>query len=527
MNCEICNKEFKNLNGISKHIKIHNISFQTYYDKFLKKEGEGYCKECNKETEFISLGQGYKSYCGDPCPTNKHLGENLKQSCIDKYGVSNYSKVENIKEKKKKTFLKNYGKENIFSTDEFKEKNKKIMFEKYGVEHISQSSKIKQKIKETCIKKYNVIHHMKVASIKKKVKNSFNKNYLKKLYVYLNNLNLILIDNYIPGKDVSLKFQCKKCNTIFESTWWNVFQGCGRCNVCFPKKEFNSYAQQELIEFIQSLNLNYTYNDRTIITPKELDIYIPDKKIAIEFNGLYWHSEQNLNEAQKYHNNKTNSCLEKDIQLIHIFEDEWIFKKDIVKSRLKQILNVNNTQKIHARKCTIKEIDSKIKNEFLEKFHIQGKDNSIIKLGAFYNNELIAVMTFSHGNISKGSISLEQIYELNRFCSNYNYHIPGIASKLLKYFKCNYNWTEIFSYADRRWSKGNVYYKLGFQFDSITKSNYWYIKDYKRIHRFSLRKKGYEDKDIPEWVLRKQQGYYRIWDCGNLKFKLINNKKGE
>jgi hypothetical protein len=133
-------------------------------------------------------------------------------------------------------------------------------------------------------------------------------------------------------------------------------------------------------------------------------------------------------------------------------------------------------------------------------------------------------MTFSHGNISKGSKNIENIWELNRFCSNYNYHIPGIASKILSYFKKNYEWKEIFSYADRRWSDGNLYYKLGFELDLTTKPNYWYVKGLNRIHRFTLRKKSEEPKDIPEWVLRSKEGYHRIYDCGHYKFVLINNK---
>ena len=197
---------------------------------------------------------------------------------------------------------------------------------------------------------------------------------------------------------------------------------------------------------------------------------------------------------------------------------EWIFKNDIVRNRLKNIFNLNNNKKIYARKCIIKEIDVNTKDKFLEKYHIQGKDISEIRLGAFYNNELISVMTFSKGNISKGSKNEKYIWELNRFCSDYNYHIIGIASKLLSYFKKNYNWKEIFSYADRRWSNGNLYYKIGFELEYITGINYWYIKNNYRIHRFNLRKRKNEPKNITEFELRDKEGYKRIWDCGNYKF---------
>jgi len=128
-------------------------------------------------------------------------------------------------------------------------------------------------------------------------------------------------------------------------------------------------------------------------------------------------------------------------------------------------------------------------------------------------------MTFSHGSLAKGIRYQHPLtWELNRFCTHFDFVISGIASKLLEYFKRNYEWREIFSYADRRWSDGNLYKQLGFKPVSITSPNYWYVKDFGRIHRFNLRKRPEEPKDIPEHILRLQEGYIRVWDCGNLKF---------
>lgn len=260
----------------------------------------------------------------------------------------------------------------------------------------------------------------------------------------------------------------------------------------------------------------------------ELDMIIHSKKIAIEYCGLYYHEEKILDDTRPipgkdFHLKKLQLTNNKGYNLIQIFEDEWILKEDIVKHRLLQILNKNDNIKIGARKCIIKEIDSKTKNEFLEKYHIQGKDSAIIKLGAFYGETLVSVMTFSKGSISKGSYHKEGEWELNRFCSNYDYHVIGIASKLLNYFKINYEWIKIFSYADRRWSIGDLYYQLGFNLEKITDQNYWYSKGIKRIHRFNLRKTEDDPKDKTEEMLRLEQGYNRIWDCGNLKFVLENN----
>ena len=189
-------------------------------------------------------------------------------------------------------------------------------------------------------------------------------------------------------------------------------------------------------------------------------------------------------------------------------------------------LGISSNKKIYARKCYIKEINPKDKNIFLNKNHIQSQDSSKIKLGLFTkdNNSMCAVMTFSGRNLSRGTVNIKDTdWELSRFASDLNYIVIGAAGKLLNHFKNNYIWTSIFSYADLRYSDGNLYCKLGFKQISQTFPSYWYIDNQgRRYHRFSLRKRPDEPKNIPEWKLRLNEGYYRIWDCGHLKFSISN-----
>jgi len=456
-------------------------------------------------------------FCGRIVTVNKKFSSYVSCDwCLEKglrYRLSKEN-LEKRKKKQKETCLKKYGVESHLQLDSTKEKRKQTILEKYGVDNVFKSEKIKEKIKQTNLKRYGVENISQNNDIRCLLKNKY---MTEKLSSYLNKFNLELLSEYNGSQNIST-FKCKLCGCVFNDTFFKIWQRERKCPECSIL--IDSSHEKEILDFLTSIGIKKIItNDRHILHPFELDIFIPDKNIAIEFDGLYWHSEEQ-GKDKNYHLMKTERCLKQGIQLIHIFEDEWLFKQDIVKARLKQILGVNNVKRIHARKCEIKEIDSKTKNEFLEKYHIQGKDNSKIRLGAFYNDELISVMTFSHGNISKGSKLIDGVWELNRFCSNPNYHIPGIASKLLKFFQRNYNWKEIFSYADRRWSIGNIYEKLGFWLDSISRPNYWYFKDTKRIHRFNLRKRPDEPKEISEWQLRQQQGYYRIWDCGNLKYIL-------
>jgi hypothetical protein len=167
---------------------------------------------------------------------------------------------------------------------------------------------------------------------------------------------------------------------------------------------------------------------------------------------------------------------------------------------------------------------------FCIKNHLQGYNLSSVKLGAFYNGELVSVMTFSKPSISKGHRKYNTgVFELNRFCSKLDYVVVGIASKMLKFFENNFSPAEISSYADRRWSDGCLYNNLGFKFINYTPPNYWYFRKgtAKRIHRFALRKNKYDSKYDTEYSIRLSEGYHRIWDCGNIKFSKKGHVYGE
>jgi len=298
-----------------------------------------------------------------------------------------------------------------------------------------------------------------------------------------------------------------------------------RCPIC--GNNGTSIQEQDLINYIESIGVDFDIRDRFLIKPKELDIVIPSKKIAVEYCGLYWHSELQGKDA-KYHLDKLERCNEISYNLITIFEDEWVNKREIVLSRLKNVLGVGQDVKIiYARCLKIKEVNTDVVRRFCEQNHLQGYSGASIKLGAFLDDELVSVMTFSKPSLSKGQREVVgNVYELSRFCSKINYRVIGIASKMLSYFKKNYPWKEVFSYSDRRWSDGNLYERIGFKLIGNTKPNYWYFANggINRKHRFVLRKNPEEPKDATEWELRQAQGWNRIWDCGNKKY-IITNKK--
>jgi len=562
--CEICKKEFEYINNLSKHINIHNITKQKYYDKYLKKENEGICKECGRLTKFENLGFGYRNFCGIKCSSrnietlDKKQQTKKKEKTIIKKEIE--CKICNLKTVSLKALSQHIISHNITSKSYYdqylkkendgicKECKKETKFlsirkgyqtfcnlkcsninkdTKNKIKKQWNKTKVKQankKREETNLKKYGVTICSKNKKVKRKNKETFLKNRIPKIIDLLKHLDIDIINlNTYSNMNSLLTFKCNKCNNLFTSTFFNLIQRMHKCNCTFEASR--SSGEKELEDFLKEIMPNEEIICNSKLEGKEFDFLITSKKIAIEYDGLYWHSEK-IHKNKEYHLNKTKLCNKYNYQLIHIFSDEWDFKKEIVKSRLKVILNtIKDFNKVYARNCIIKEIDFDSKKKFLDKYHLQGNDISRINIGAFYNNDLISVMTFSYGNISKGSRKKDYVFELSRFCVKPLFIIPGIASKLLTYFKRNYRWKNIFTYSDLRWSNGNLYYKLNFKSNGNTGPNYWYTKNgITRIHRFALRKTKFEDKKTPEWLLRYNEGYLRVWDCGSLKFILENKE---
>jgi very-short-patch-repair endonuclease/Zn ribbon nucleic-acid-binding protein len=298
--------------------------------------------------------------------------------------------------------------------------------------------------------------------------------------------------------------------------------GCPKCD--------NSQYEEYIENYLNKNKINHIFRDKDKCGV-EVDFYIPTHNLAIEVDGMYWHSELN-NRSKNYHLNKTNLCKDNGVKLLHITDYEFKFKGNIIKSKLNSILGINK-RKIHGRKCEIREIDSKLKSKFLNKYHLQGNDTASVKLGLFYKDRLVSVMTFCKRRVALGKKSNKQDeYELSRYCGNFNFYVIGGASKLLKYFERNYNPSKIVTYADKRWSTGDLYFKLGFTHTHDSKPNYWYfkngyIKTGEIYHRFNFRKselpKKLEtfDPNKTEWENMIDNGWDRYWDCGNMVFEKI------
>lgn len=332
------------------------------------------------------------------------------------------------------------------------------------------------------------------------------------------------------SKHSTIDFKCIKCEKSFSETLPRVVKGFG-CPIC--NTGLASVEEKDLKDFIAMIynSNNILTNDRKILEGKEIDIVLESHKLGIEYDGIYWHSCKDVEEIKlnkDYHLFKTELAESKDYHLLHIFSDEWIDKnkQNIWKSLIRNKVNQHH-HKIYARNCIVKEIDSKTFKEFCEANHLQGFAASKIRLGAFHNNELVSIMSFSSSRFNKN-----YEYELIRFCNKLDHLVVGIASKLLKHFERNYEPKSIISYANRRWSQGNLYEKLGFELVDKTEPGYFYtngqsvhsrqifqkhkLREYYEKNLYNI--KQYSD-NLNEYENMFNNKYTVLFDCGNLVFK--------
>jgi hypothetical protein len=331
----------------------------------------------------------------------------------------------------------------------------------------------------------------------------------KQRHISLENLELLNNEQWLLEKHYNKKLNCAIIAKII---------GVDRHTVANKIKQFGHdiktyYRSGPEIEIYNIINskVDAIHNTRNVID-KELDIFIPSLNIAIEYCGLYWHSEEIV--GKNYHYDKYLQCKNAGIRLIQIFEDEWLERKEIVLQKIFHIIKKSTLERIFARKCKIVNVSLNDKKIFFEKFHLQGDGPSSINLGLEYKNNLVAVAGF----IKKKDDS----YILNRYTTSIN--VVGGFSKIIKNIPFYYKYIDTF--ADLRWSNGDLYLNNGFVQTSFIKPDYSYCSGEKRFHKFGFRHlhlknklKNYDEK-LSEYENCLLNNYYRIWDSGKLKFSL-------
>lgn len=519
--CDYCGKEL-------------SVTFREYRRNIGSTGKFACCKKCgsqkSKETNIERFGVEH------PLKLQEFRDKQAKTN-LEKYGVEFLQQSKIMQEKTKNAYLENFGVEHISqlqknrqrskewtSSEKFKIKSRETLLQNYGVENPSQSEQIREKIKSNNLSKWGYEYPQQSDIIKEKIKNSLISKYsvdniTKCEYFRKNNFCIAKHPNYIAYVgDGVCRFSCDNYSNheFFIPSDIYISRNVSKlnlCTVCFPISHSPSIKEKNLLEFVKSIYKNEvieSYREKM-----EIDVYLPDLKIGFEFNGLYWHSDKFRD--KKFHLSKSNYFKEKGIRVIHIWEDDWLYKNEIVKSQIKNWLGLTE-KKIFARNCTVKIIDDTSSSTvFLNENHIQGVDKSRIKIGLFYQNLLVSIMTF---NKSEGRDLLkESEWNLSRFCNKLNYNVVGGASKILSFFIKEFNPKRIISYADKSWSTGELYEKLKFEKVSESNPDYKYVVNGVRKNKSNFRKSKLKT-NLSESKEMKQREILRIWDCGKIKFEL-------
>ena len=299
----------------------------------------------------------------------------------------------------------------------------------------------------------------------------------------------------------------------FQQMWPDHLRGCVGCSSC--SNSGTSEAESSIFEYVQSLAPSSQQGVRgKLSNPKlELDIYIPELNLAVEYNGLYWHNEEHKGKA--YHADKTMFCREQGIRLVHVWEDDWLERPEIVSRTLGILLGTSQIPKIPARKTVVRPIAFAEAGEFLDTFHIQGSTSASIYIGTFFKEELVGVTTFKRRK--DGSL------ELSRYATSKN--VQGGHSKVVSYLEKNYEYTHLVTFADLSYSDGNLYRITGWTEDGMLPPDYTYVVGNRRVHKFTYRKSRFKsdpqllwEEGLTERELADLNGLSRIYDAGKIRF---------
>ena len=430
-----------------------------------------------------------------------------KETQFAEYGTW-YSASNEGRAKYKEIMLAQHGVEEYFQSDDFKNKAKETLLEKYNVDNYAKTSEWKRRVQETSKLKYGISHYCQSQEYKSAA--------ICKYDNMMSPYGCHVV--YMHKKDV-IEFHCQTCDNTCKEQYqfiiWRTDHGMTPCTHCLPKNPPVSVEETDVTSYIESLGQTVTHYDRDFLGSYGADIVIETNKTIIEYDGVYWHSE--LYKDEKYHLRKKLLAEEKGYRLIHIFSDEWIYKNDIVKSRLRYLFGLNSINKVYARQCDVRDVDSVTARDFLEHNHIQGNVNSSVRYGLYHEGKLVSLMTFGSSRFESG------VTELLRFCSDRDLNVVGGAGKLFNAFiKDHPEVDHIVSYADARWSTGHAFYeKLGFEFTAMSSPGYYIVDGDIRRNRMQFQKHkiaGPGDEDKSEHEITLERGLFRIYDCGQYRY---------
>jgi predicted Zn-ribbon and HTH transcriptional regulator len=472
---------------------------------------------CGAKTAFVSFTTGYRTFCGASCMSSSSLVkikrvQSIKNTCLEKYGVSNVLKVPAIKKKAQDTLYARYGVTNFAQHSLHAEMVKETCLKKYGVSHPLSHVPVREKIKSTLEEKYGGFGTASPV-LRTKIKDTMQDRY----GVISSALSTVILSRIKDTKKVSFIDRLREndfeiiqqdplivkheCGEVFNADYFTRT----RC----PNCKHTSIPEAELYRFLKTLGIKIIRNDRLILDGRELDIVLPDYKIAIEMNGAFWHHStvDKLTLLEK-----TKLAKLAGYELIHIWDFEWYTEQEIIMSKLRSALDLNI--KVPAEKCTVKSIDKSAADEFLMECDLNGPCKSSMRLGLFYDEILVGVAVLGKSRFEAGK------YEVFRVAFKSGIQIAGGIDKLLSAVP-----GELIVHVDARFMNARSYIANGFKLAGLSKPKYSWYKNGKIIESAL-----YKRSELPKLLVNYDPaktteqnmigaGYLKLIDCG--RYKLV------
>lgn len=518
--------EYQNILNYCSDIKL-NLNFKEkiwfYFNNLTERPK---CFTCSDDIPFRDrFDKPYGEFCSLDCINNnkEEMIKRQKETFNEKYGVDFYPEHPDFLKKQKNTKLERYGDEYYNNPDQNRktklenhgdenynntEKTFATKIERYGDENYCNVDKIietktnkygsvnyynHKKAKETCLEKYGAEYYTSSTEFQKTETIRYRTKYTQ--------------FNIIKSDVGFLIIFCDKCQKEFiipkDTFWFRVTNNHEMCLTCNPiKQDGVSEYEKNISKFLNSISIVHVPSFK--IKRFQIDIHVPSFNFGIEFNGLYWHSTA-IKKDIEYHLKKYKFFKERNILIIQIFEDEWINKKRIMKSIIRDRVSCYEYE-IESNSCELKQIDNKESISFLIENHIHGETFINYSAALIIDDEIISIMTFTYIR--------DNIWEVSRFCNKLNTSVVGSEEKLLKFFIKNNNPLKIIYKCDIRLFHSEIYEKLGFKFVSHTNPDYWYVYECMRYDKnYFINDSSTEEKNIGS-------SFNRIYDCGSNLYEL-------
>ena len=412
--------------------------------------------------------------------------ENMCKTSMKLYGTDS-NHVPGTVERRKRTCKEKYGAENVMRLDEFKDKLKRSFKDKYGADSPFRIPEIKKKRDETMKAKYGDSSYFRSKMPTETV------SLLRCREKY---------GEYLDAHEKRTEEQIAKDLNCSQSLVQKVTLDYGFLDKVITNPQSSS-KEKEIRELLDGWGVDYVTNDRSVLDGKEIDLYVPSKKIGIEFNGDYWHSS--LFQNKDYHFEKSKLAESKGVRLIHIYEYEWNSMRGKIEQLLRIALGVAG-KKIYARQCEVREITNDEAKPLNEAVHLQGHRPAQVTYGLYYGGELVQLMSFSRTHYNR-NLKGENSWEIIRGCPGSNNIVVGGVSRLFSHFVEEYDPDEVFSYCDFNKFDGKSYEAIGMKFVGYTGPDKTYLIDGVAYKRNPSKYKEYKEK--AEAV---------IWGAGSKKY---------